>query len=152
MAQDHQAFMRVALEVAEETGAEGNDAIGSILVRGQTVVARGGNLTSANKDPTAHAETVALRAAGAALGGTDLSSCTLYTTFEPCPMCAGAIMVSGVPLVVIGARPDPSVRRFGPYTLESFLEWSGWNDRISVVGGVLPEECLEMRLKWQSQR
>ena len=152
MAQDHQAFMRVALEVAEETGVAGNDAIGSILVRGHTVVARGGNLTNTTKDPTAHAETVALRAAGEALADTDLSRCTLYTTFEPCPMCAGAIMVSGVPLVVIGARPDPSVRRFGPYTLEAFLEWSGWNDRIEVVGGVLPEDCLEMRLKWQSQR
>ncbi len=149
---DHERFMRLALEEADRVGCQGNDAVGSIIVRGDLVLAVGGNLTSSTNDPTAHAETVALRNAGAAAGDTGLSGCALYTTFQPCPMCAGAIMVSGVSSVVIGARPDPALRRYGPYTLETFLDWTGWRDKIRVIGDVLPDECLEVRQKWQARR
>ena len=149
MTQNHERFMRMSLEEAERIGAAGNVAVGSVIVKGDTVVARGGNLTTSNQDPTAHAETVALREAGRAVGVDGLSECTLYTTFQPCPMCAGAILVSGIPEVVLGARPDPAERRFGPYTLEDFLQWTGWQDRVSVVTGILVEECAEVRRKWE---
>ena len=83
---DHEHYMHIALEEAERGAAEGNVAVGSILVRAERVVARGRNLVNSTSDPTAHAETVALRHAGEQLGNTDFSELTLYTTFEPCPM------------------------------------------------------------------
>jgi tRNA(adenine34) deaminase len=84
---DHERFMRMALDEATRGKAEGNVAVGSVIVRGDRVVARGRNLVMSTFDPTAHAETVALREAGQALKLVDFSGCTLYTTFEPCPMC-----------------------------------------------------------------
>ena len=93
---NHEHYMRIALEEAERGAAEGNVAVGSILVSAEKVVTRGRNLVTSTSDPTAHAETVALRNAGEQLGHTDFSELTLYTTFEPCPMCCGAILASGV--------------------------------------------------------
>ncbi len=77
--------MRLAIDEAARAGAEGNLAVGSVIIRDNTVVAAGRNLISSTHDPTAHAETVELREAGAALGQPDLSGCTLYTSFQPCP-------------------------------------------------------------------
>ena len=112
---DHEHYMRIALEEAERGAAEGNAAVGSILVREERMVARGRNLVTSTSDPTAHAETVALRHAGEQLGHTDFSKLTLYTTFEPCPMCCGAILV-------IGARLDLAQSSWGAYTVGTLLE------------------------------
>ena len=114
---DHEQYMRIALEEAERGAAEGNVAVGSVLVDGHNVVARGRNLVISTSDPTAHAETVALRHAGEQLGHTDFSDLTLYTTFEPCPMCCGAILASGVRILVMGARYDLKESRWGGYTV-----------------------------------
>ena len=145
MTQEHERFMRVALEEAAKAGAEGNDAVGSVIVRDGSVVARGRNLVSTNLDPTAHAETVALREAGPALGVVDYSGCTLYTTFEPCAMCCGAIMTSRISTLVMGARPKPTEDRRTDYTVERLLELARWSDRIEVVTGILTRECAEVR-------
>ena len=75
-----------------------------MVVRDENLIARGRNLIVTQSDPTAHAETVALRNAGNAMRHTDFSGFTLYTTFEPCPMCCGAILASGVSTLVLGAR------------------------------------------------
>ncbi|MDE0459382.1 MAG: nucleoside deaminase [Chromatiales bacterium] len=96
MADAHERFMQIAMEEARRGAAEGNAAVGSVVVRDEHLIARGRNLVATQSDPTAHAETVALRNAGAATGHTDFSGCTLYSTFEPCPMCCGAILASGV--------------------------------------------------------
>ena len=148
MPRDHEYYMRLAIEEAEKGGEKGNQAVGSVIVQNGSVAATGHNLVTSTNDPTAHAETVALRLAGAELGQTDMNGCALYTTFQPCPMCCGAIMVSGIDQVVIGARPDPAVRQFGPYTMEAFVEWAGWSDRIKVLGDVLSQECLQVWQKW----
>ena len=119
---NHEAFMRLAIDEAARAGAEGNLAVGSVIVRDNSVVAAGRNLVSSTHDPTAHAETVALREAGAALGQPDLSGCTLYTSFQPCPMCCGALMVSGISTLVMAMTRDPRIcrdcpanpRRFAP--------------------------------------
>ena len=145
MTQEHERFMRVALEEAAKAGAEGNDAVGSVIVRDGSVVARGRNLVSTNLDPTAHAETVALREAGPALGVVDYSGCTLYTTFEPCAMCCGAIMTSRISTLVMGARLKPTEDRRTDYTVERLLELASWSDRIEVVTGILIRECPEVR-------
>src|SRR5512145_3188642 len=118
MTGDHERFMRMALEEAARGKAEGNVAVGSVVTQEDTVVARGRNLVTSTFDPTAHAETVALREAGRALQRVDLSGCMLYTTFEPCPMCCGAILASGISTLVMGGRPGPTERRWGAYTVE----------------------------------
>ena len=104
MTNAHERFMQIAMQEARRGTAEGNAAVGSVVVRDENLIARGRNLVATQSDPTAHAETVALRNAGAATGHTDFSGCTLYTTFEPCPMCCGAILASGVSTLVLGAR------------------------------------------------
>ncbi len=99
----HEAFMQIALEEAAVARDEGNSAVGSIIVKDGEVIARGRNLVNTTHDVTAHAETVALREGGAALETADFTGCTLYTTFEPCPMCCGAILLSGISELVLGA-------------------------------------------------
>ncbi|ETW98978.1 MAG: hypothetical protein ETSY1_16675 [Candidatus Entotheonella factor] len=145
MPTDHERMMRIALEEAAQGGAEGNAAVGSIIVDGDQVVARGRNLVTSNSDPTAHAETVALRNAGAALQHTDFSGMTLYTTFEPCPMCCGAILASGIAMLVMGARHDAAQSSWGGYTVESLIEMTNRADQLTVVTGILTRECAEVR-------
>ena len=142
---DHEHYMRIALEEAERAVAEGNTAVGSILVRAERIVARGHNLVTSTSDPTAHAETVALRHAGEQLGNTDFSKSILYTTFEPCPMCCGAIMASGVHTLVIGARHDLAQSRWGAYTVEKLLELTNRVGQLIVITGVLPQACTDVR-------
>ena len=142
---DHEHYMRVALEEAEQGAAEGNSAVGSILVRAKTVVARGRNLVTSTSDPTAHAETVALRHAGEQLGHTDFSKLTLYTTFEPCPMCCGAILASGVQTLVMGARHDLKRSNWGAYTVETLLALTKKESQLIVITGILTKECADVR-------
>lgn len=147
---EHVRFMRLALEEAARSGAEGNIAVGSVIVDAATVVARGRNLVTSTSDPTAHAETVAVREAGRALGRVEFPGASLYTTWEPCPMCLGAIMAAGIATLVLGARHDPAVSRWGPYTVERLIELCGWADRLRVVTGILPAECVAVRREWEA--
>ncbi len=142
---DHEQFMRVALEEARRAADEGNVGVGLVIVRDEDVVARGRNLVPATNDPTAHAETVALRNASEILGTDDMTGYSLYTTFEPCPMCCGALMNANIGSVILGGRPDPEQTRWGSYTMESLLEMCGWIERMEVVTGVLFEECMGIR-------
>ena len=142
---DHERFMRMALDDAAQGKAEGNVAVGSVITQGDTVVARGRNLVTNTFDPTAHAETVALREAGRALQRVDFSGCVLYTTFEPCPMCCGAILASGISTLVMGGRPTSAERRWGEFTVERFVELAKRADSIQVVTGILPQECVDIR-------
>ena len=137
----HEEWMRVALEDAAKSAEAGNSAVGSIVVREGEVIGRGGNEVNSTSDPTAHAEVVAIRDTGQI----DLSGSTLYTTFEPCPMCCGAIMVAGVDVLVLGARHDPVARNYGDYSVENLIEMSEYGDRLSVVTGVLTQECADIR-------
>lgn len=142
---NHEQFMRMALDEAARGKAEGNVAVGSVIVQGDRVVARGRNLVMSTFDPTAHAETVALREAGQALKLVDFSGCILYTTFEPCPMCCGAILASNIGTLVMGGRPTPAERRWGEYTVERFLDYAKRGGTMQVVTGVLTQECVDIR-------
>ena len=148
MDQDHEQFMRIALEEADKAGSEGNIAVGSVITSGDSVVAKGRNLVSSSLDVTAHCEPDALRNGGKALGHVDFSGHTLYTTAEPCPMCCGAIMVSGISMVVMGARPEPSQRRYGDYTVEKLIQLAGFEQKLQVVTGILPQVCADLRRQW----
>jgi tRNA(adenine34) deaminase len=100
------SFMDMALEEARAAGARGEVPIGCVIVQGGIVVARAGNRTLADRDPTAHAELVAIRAAAAALGSERLNDCDLYVTLEPCAMCAAAIAFARLRRLYYGAA-DP---------------------------------------------
>ena len=142
---DHESFMRLALEEAQRAADEGNVGVGSVIVRDGELIARGRNLVPVTKDPTAHAETVALREAAAALETDDMTGCALYTTFEPCPMCCGALMNANIATLVMGGRPSADQTGWGDYTMERLLEMSAWDDRMEVVTGVLVDECMGIR-------
>lgn len=151
MDQDHEQFMRIALEEADKAGSEGNIAVGSVIISGDSVVAKGRNLVSSSLDVTAHCETDALRNGGKALGHVDFSGHTLYTTAEPCPMCCGAIMASGISMIVMGARPEPSQRRYGDYTIEKLIQLAGFEQKLQVVTGILPQVCADLRRQWEER-
>ena len=130
-------FMWEALKLAQEAQACGEVPVGSLLVRADSIIARGRNAPIASHDPTAHAEIAALRNAGAALGNYRLSGTTLYVTLEPCIMCASAIIHARVRRLVFGAW-DP--RAGGAGSIVNVFTLPGVNHRVDVFGGVLADE------------
>src|SRR3954447_26854107 len=99
-------MMRQALHLAREAMALGEVPVGAVVARDGRIISQAFNLRETLKDPTAHAERLAITLAGAAVGAWRLDGCTLYVTLEPCPMCAGAIVLSRISRIVYGA-PDP---------------------------------------------
>lgn len=131
-------FMRRALELAREAEAAGEVPVGAVIVKDGAIVAEGWNRPIGTNDPSAHAEMVALRAAGAALGTYRLLDTTLYVTLEPCPMCAGAMVHARVKRLVYGAT-DPRAGACG--TVFNITQHPALNHRLECTGGVLAEEC-----------
>ena len=101
-----QSFMEIALEEARAAGARGEVPVGCVIEADGKVIARAGNRTIADKDPTAHAEMLAIRAAAAALGSERLAGCDLYVTLEPCAMCAAAMSFARLRRVYYGAADE----------------------------------------------
>ncbi|MCX5766946.1 MAG: tRNA adenosine(34) deaminase TadA [Gemmatimonadetes bacterium] len=132
------AWMRLALEEAEDAGAAGEVPVGAVIVREGDLLARGANAMVASGDPTAHAEMIAVQAALAALGVARLEGCTLYVTLEPCAMCAGAIVLARLDRVVFGAWDDKA--GMGG-SVGDVLRHPKLNHRPEVAGGVLASEC-----------
>jgi len=134
-------FMRLALREAQRARAEGDVPIGAVVVRAGEVIAAGRNERELRKDPTAHAEILALREAARALGSWRVLEATLYVTLEPCAMCAGAIVLARVPRVIYGAS-DPKAGAAG--SVLDVLSEPRLNHRPEVQGGVLGEECGDL--------
>jgi tRNA(adenine34) deaminase len=134
-------FMRLALREAEAALAEDEVPVGAIIVHDGRVIASAHNQREQLRDPTAHAEMIAITQAAEALGSWRLEGATLYVTLEPCAMCAGAIVLARVPRVVFGTA-DPKA---GAVTsLYRLLEDTRLNHRAAVTGGVLAEACGEI--------
>ena len=134
-------FMRMALDLAREAEDEGEVPVGAIVVIGGNIVGRGRNSPITLSDPTAHAEILALREAGAATGNYRLEGAALYCTLEPCVMCAGALVAARISRLVFGARD----LRFGGVRSKFCLADSDvLNHRVEVVEGVLAPECTEL--------
>jgi tRNA(adenine34) deaminase len=133
--------MRMALEEARQGEAEGEVPIGAVLVAEDKTICRSHNQPIALSDPTAHAEILALRTAGAKMGNFRLPESTLYVTLEPCVMCAGALLQARVRRLVFGVE-DP--KGGGVRSLFSLLEDDRLNHKVEVTGGVLQEECREV--------
>ncbi|GAB3166274.1 tRNA adenosine(34) deaminase TadA [Streptomyces incanus] len=137
------AAMRLALGEAERAVRGGDVPVGAVVLApdGSTVLASGHNEREAARDPTAHAELLALRRAAATLGHWRLTDCTLVVTLEPCTMCAGAIQQSRVDRIVYGAR-DEKAGAVG--SLWDVVRDRRLNHRPEVVEGVLAEECARL--------
>lgn len=138
---DDEHFMRQALREAHGAYAEGEVPIGCVIVKEGKILGRGRNHMETLRDPTAHAEILAMGAASSALENWRLDGCTLYATLEPCPMCAGAILNGRITKVVYGSK-DKRLGALG--SAYDILNGNPLNREIEVVGGVLGEECLAL--------
>lgn len=142
-------WMREALTAAHEARQLGEVPVGTCIVSGETILAIAGNRTRTDQDPTAHAEIVALREAAGRLNNYRLTDAVVYSTIEPCVMCAGALIQARVKRLVYGARDERAgavESRFRVCDTE-FL-----NHRIEVTTGVLEEECREIMQEFFRER
>lgn len=130
--------MKEALIEARKAYDLGEIPIGAVVVRDGQVIARGHNLTETTKDPTAHAEMIAIREAARFLGGWRLVGCSMYVTVEPCSMCTGAMIWSRIENLYIGTM-DPKAGACG--SVFNIAEEDRLNHRINVERGILGEEC-----------
>ena len=133
--------MRQALMLARQAAAAGEVPVGALVVRAGHVIGMGYNRPISGRDPTAHAEIVAIRAAAARLSNYRLSECDLIVTLEPCAMCAGAIMHARIARVIYGA-PDPKTGACG--SVVSLFSESRLNHHTQVVGGILADDAAQL--------
>jgi tRNA(adenine34) deaminase len=134
-------LMRMAIDHARAAAEHGDVPIGALIARHGEPLVAAGNERELRRDPTAHAELLAIRAAAEALGGWRLPETTLYVTLEPCAMCAGAIVLARIPSVVFGAA-DPKAGAAG--SVLDVLGEPALNHRPEVAGGLLGEDCAEL--------
>ena len=130
--------MRLALAEAEMAAEKDEVPVGAVIVQGDRVIGRGHNQVESLSDPTAHAEIIAIGAAGSSLNSWRLEDATMYVTLEPCAMCAGAIVLARVKRLVYGAR-DPKAGACG--SVMSVIDNPKLNHRVSVESGVLAQEA-----------
>jgi tRNA(adenine34) deaminase len=134
-------WMEEALRAAQRALEAGEVPVGAVVVCGEKVVGRGWNRNIAENDPTAHAEIVALREAGAAVGNHRLGDCDLFATIEPCAMCAGALVHARIKRLVYGAD-DPKAGAI--HSVMQVVNHPQLNHKMEVQGGVLAGRCAEM--------
>ncbi len=133
-------FMKLAIEQAEVAEENGDVPIGAVIVYENRIIARAYNQREQLSDPTAHAEIIALTQAAAFLESWRLHGCTIYVTLEPCPMCAGALVLARLDRLVFGCD-DPKSGACG--SLYNIVEDERLNHRLQVTAGVLAEQCSE---------
>ena len=133
--------MRAALEEARAAGERGEVPVGAVLVAEGRMVARAGNRTIADCDPSAHAEIVALREAAKSVGNYRLPGTTLYVTIEPCAMCAGAIVQARIARLVYGAE---DAKAGAVRSCFSILDSAQLNHRVEIAGGVLADDAVAL--------
>jgi tRNA(adenine34) deaminase len=136
-----EGFMRWALEEAERCVPLGDVPVGAVMVRGGEIIFGAGNRREHEKDPTAHAEMLAMRGVARTLRSWHLDGCTLYVTLEPCAMCAGAVVLSRLERLVYGAA-DPKAGFVG--SLGDIVRDPRLNHRAEVTSGVLADESSEL--------
>jgi tRNA(adenine34) deaminase len=148
--QTHRYWMQRALQLAEAAGMAGDVPVGAVIVGANgEAIAEAENRRERDHDPTAHAEVLALRSAGRILQNWHLNQCTLYVTLEPCPMCAGALILARLGCLVYGAD-DPKAGAVR--TVLNLPDSPASNHRLSVLGGILETECRQQLQTWFTQR
>jgi tRNA(adenine34) deaminase len=148
--QQHRQWMNYALNLAQEAGNQGEVPVGAVVVDAQNqLIASANNRKERDRDPTAHAEVLALRNAGRRLNRWHLQGCRLYVTLEPCPMCAGAIVQSRLSQLIYGAD-DPKTGAIR--TVVNLLNSPVSNHTPQVIGGILEQSCRQQLHHWFAQR
>ena len=146
----HRQWMTQAIALAQSAGEAGEVPVGAVVVDADgNLVATAENRRERDKDPTAHAEILALRAAGQVLQTWHLNNCNLYVTLEPCPMCAGAIVLARVGLLVYGVD-DPKTGTIR--TVANIPDSACSNHRLPVVAGIMESACRQQLQSWFAQR
>jgi tRNA(Arg) A34 adenosine deaminase TadA len=146
---DHEHWMGLAVELAQEAEADGEVPVGCVIVAGGEVIGKGRNSPLAWLDPTAHAEMLAIRQAALVLGNYRLTGATLYATLEPCVMCAGALVIARIPTLVFGARD----LRFGGVRAKFQIADSPMlNHQVEVIEGVRGAESTAMLQRFFNAR
>ena len=135
------AFMGAAIEEARKAAVKGEVAVGAVAVHDGKIIARAHNTKEASRDPTAHAEVTLLRRAAEAMGARRLTGVTVYATLEPCPMCAGAMVLARIDRLVFGAY-DPKMGAVR--TLYKIADDDRLNHQMEICGGVRQEECVQL--------
>ena len=138
---EHEHWMEFALKEAQKALEEEEVPVGAVVVWENNIIGRGHNQIERLQDPTAHAEMIAITAAAAHLNSRRLENCTLYVTLEPCPMCAGAMVLARLPRLAFGAF-DPKAGACS--TLYNIVSDGKLNHRVETLPGVLGEKCSEM--------
>ena len=140
-------YVDQALGHAEEALARGDWPVAALVVRDGEVLGVGQNRQNSGRDVTLHAEIEAIRAATRAHGGDRVAGATVYSTMEPCPMCAWVLKLAGIHRLVLGLR-HAALRRtdLGAYTIESFCALTGY--ALELTTGVREAECLALRRRW----
>ncbi|HCS73248.1 MAG TPA: tRNA-specific adenosine deaminase [Clostridiales bacterium] len=141
--------MQEALVEAQKAYVFDEVPIGAVVVKDGKIIGRGHNLRERVKDPTLHAEIIAIKQAAKALGSWRLSDCDLYVTIEPCPMCAGAVLQARIRQLIFGAR-DPKAGCAG--SLYNLLQDPRFNHQTEVVEGVLEEDCSQIMKDYFRQK
>jgi tRNA(adenine34) deaminase len=142
-------WMRHALVAAEEARERGEVPVGTCIVAGEAILAVAGNRTRTDQDPTAHAEIVALREAARKVGNYRITDAVVYSTIEPCVMCAGALIQARVSRLVYGARDE---RAGAVESRFRVCDTDFLNHRIDITAGVLAEECREIMQEFFRER
>jgi len=138
---DHRYFMERALKEAQIASKELEVPVGAVIVKDGKIIGRGHNLTETLKDATAHAEILAITAAAAHIGDWRLENCILYSTIEPCAMCAGAAVLSRIKTIVFGAKDE----RFGACgSIFTIPTEPRLNHRIEIVSDIMETEAAEL--------
>ena len=145
----HEELMREALSEARKAFDESEIPVGAVMARGGEIIARAHNLREQTGDPTAHAEVLAIREAARAMGGRRLSDCTLYVTLEPCPMCAGAMVMACLDKCYFGARDERQGCCESVYALPMD---PAFYHRVPCIGGLLEAEAAELLKRFFAQR
>ena len=146
---DHERWMRIAMEQARESIAGGQSPFGSVIVRNGELVSANHNEVWQRCDPTAHGEVVNIQAAAKKLGTIDLCGCTLYSTCEPCPMCASAIHWAKIEAVYYGATiADAKGAGFTELTLPITEVYRIGGSPVKLFPGILADECKKLFSEW----
>jgi tRNA(adenine34) deaminase len=145
-----EGWMDQALELARAAVQSGNTPVAALIVKDGVKIGEGGNLAVSQRNPILHAEIVAIQDACRRLGAAELTGATLYSTMEPCPMCAWAIHCADIRRVVLGARHAELQRPdLGSYSFEKMMAIGGLS--IELVTGVRNAECVTLRREWTRQ-
>lgn len=148
--QQHKQWMQRAIALAQDAGNAGEIPVGAVIIdRDSNLIAQAQNRRERDKDPTAHAEIIALKLAGQALQNWHLNHCTLYVTLEPCPMCAGAIAQARIELLVYGVD---DIKTGAIRTVANIPDSACSYHRLAVVGGILESQCRQQLQTWFAQK